>query len=129
MKTTQKNYSGIMPILALMLILLSAFSCYAQSSNWTTADEAVTAIVEQMNTALGSSADNYSKALWLHDWLTDNAYYDTTYSAADTHEAAGVLLHGTGVCDSYSKAYVLLLTKVGIESKRVTGNSTNPATG
>ena len=117
----------------LVMILITAFSCSAQTgtrdTNWTTVDQAVEAIVGQMNAALGASASEYDKALWLHDWLTDNAYYDTTYKAVDTHKAEGVLLHGTGVCDSYSKAYVLLLAKVGIESKRVTGSSTNPATG
>ena len=117
----------------LVMILITAFSCTAQTGtrdiNWTTVDQAVEAIAGQMDAALGASASDYDKALWLHDWLTDNAYYDTTYSAADTHDAEGVLLQGTGVCDSYSKAYVLLLAKVGIESKRVTGSSTNPATG
>lgn len=60
-------------------------------------------------------------ALALHDWLTDNAYYDITFSAPDCYDAAGVLVNGTGVCDSYSKAYVLLLNTAGIEAKRVTG--------
>lgn len=75
-------------------------------------------VVEQYTDASMSDLD---KARALHDWLVDNAYYDVTFAAQDTFEAAGVLLNGTGVCDSYSKAYGLLLDKAGIESKRVTG--------
>ncbi len=57
----------------------------------------------------------------LHDWLIYNTYYDYTYSRPDRGEASGVLLNGTGVCDGYSKAYILLLSKAGIEALRVTG--------
>ena len=62
----------------------------------------------------------------LHDWLVNNAYYDYTLSDPDRFEASGVLINGTGVCDSYSKAYVLLLSKAGIEAMRVTGDALRP---
>ena len=41
---------------------------------------------------------DYEKALWFHDWLTVNTYYDstTTYHGADY-----LLLNGWGVCQSY----------------------------
>ncbi len=60
------------------------------------------------------------QALVLHDYLTDHAFYDLTFSH---YEADGVLLYGTGVCDSYSKAYQLLLDRVGIENVRLTGHA------
>ena len=60
----------------------------------------------------------YEKALWFHDWLIYNANYDFSYHYYD---ADGVLLYGTGVCDSYSKAFKLLLDGVGIENERVIG--------
>lgn len=55
---------------------------------------------------------DYEKALWLHDWLTDNAIYDSslTYYSSDA-----VLVRGTGVCDSYSKAYKKLCNAAGVE--------------
>ena len=65
-------------------------------------------------------ADDFEKALWLHDWLTMNAKYDYTYSY---YGPDGVLFRGTGVCDSYSKAYMLLLRAVGIECERLTGGN------
>ena len=112
-----------------LLVFLSAFSCYAQTGtrgNWTTVEEAVAAIIAQM-----PEGSTYDKALWLHDWLTDNAYYamgsDGYPSEEEVHHSAeGVLLQGTGVCESYAKAYQLLLNAAGIANEYVTGESINP---
>ena len=68
--------------------------------------------------------DPWQIALWLHDWLIYNADYDCTYSR---YTADGVLLHGTGVCDSYTRAYILLLQQFGIESLRLTSDPMNHA--
>lgn len=62
----------------------------------------------------------YDRALALHDWLIYNANYDTTYTHYD---ASGVLLHGTGVCDSYGRAYLMLCTIAGIECIYVSGDA------
>ena len=69
---------------------------------------------------ISSGMSDREKALALHNWLIYNAHYDYTLS---NHAADGVLVKGTGVCDSYSRAYGLLLTKVGIENKRATGGN------
>ncbi len=61
---------------------------------------------------------DYARAKVLHDWLIFNADYDHTYT---NRGADGVLLKGTGVCDSYARAYQLLLSAAGIESTIVTG--------
>ena len=57
--------------------------------------------------------DSWEIALWLHDWLIYNANYDFTYTH---YHPEGVLLYGTGVCQSYSEAYALLLAEFGIEN-------------
>jgi hypothetical protein len=62
---------------------------------------------------------DFEKALWLHDWLLDHADYDYSYSYCS---AEGVLARGTGTCESYHRAYVMLLNKVGIATGRVEGN-------
>ena len=62
----------------------------------------------------------YEVALWLHDYLINNAYYDPDYTR---YGPEGVAIVGYGVCDSYSKAYELLLTKMGIDSQRVTSQT------
>lgn len=68
--------------------------------------------------------DPWQIALWLHDWLIYNADYDCTYSI---YTADGVLLQGTGVCDSYTRAYNLLLQQFGIECIRLSAGEMNHA--
>lgn len=70
----------------------------------------------------------YARARALHDWLIYNANYDTSMTHRD---AAGVLLHGKGVCDSYARAYLMLCTIAGIECIYISGTAgtgANPAT-
>ena len=68
--------------------------------------------------AAGNATD-FDKALWLHDWVIDNMEYDhsLTYCGAE-----GGLARGIGTCESYHRAYVMLLNRVGIPSGRITGN-------
>ena len=65
--------------------------------------------------AAGCESD-YQKALWLHDWLTQYADYDYDYVH---YGPDGVLLAGTGVCDSYAKAYALLAVAAGLQADRI----------
>ena len=84
-----------------------------------TVDEKVDWIAEKCRET--GLTDPWEIALWLHDWLIYNANYDYTFA---NHGADGVLLKGNGVCDSYTKAYGLLLNEFGIENRRVVGNVT-----
>lgn len=59
-------------------------------------------------------SDEWEIALWLHDWLIYNANYDYTYTY---YHPDGVLLNGTGVCQSYTEAYALLLNEFSIENR------------
>lgn len=63
---------------------------------------------------------DYGRARVLHDWLIYNANYDYTYS---NYDAAGVLLYGTGVCDSYARAYLMLCTAAGLDCMYVSGTA------
>lgn len=63
------------------------------------------------------ASTNWQTALNLYDWLTMNAYYD---SSLDYH-GADILFLGYGVCDSFSKAYLLLLQEAGISAERTFG--------
>jgi hypothetical protein len=65
-----------------------------------------------------TASSDYARAKWFHDYLTTNASYDYTFTYYSAH---GVLLAGTGVCDSFSQAYQMLLNAVGIANKRVVG--------
>ena len=60
------------------------------------------------------------KATALHDWVINHAYYSFDYSSPN-----GVLIHGTGLCESYSRAYKLLLDEAGVSSMLVEGYAVN----
>lgn len=68
----------------------------------------------------------YQRALVLHDWLIYNANYDYTYT---WYTPEGVLLHGTGVCDSYARAYQMLCTAAGLKCIYVSGTAGGGAHG
>ncbi len=70
-------------------------------------------VSEIVKSCVKSGMSDYEKALTLHDYLVDNASYDETYS---NYHAEGVLLQGSGVCQSYAVAYSLLLDKAGIRN-------------
>lgn len=93
--------------------------------SYTKADETdVTTTVGKANSIVASlitdDMSDYSRALVLHDWLIYNANYDYTYTHRD---ASGVLLYGTGVCDSYARAYLMLCTAAGLECVYVSGSA------
>ncbi len=92
------------------------YSFYSQ--NQTSVSEKVAALVAECRAA-GCKTD-YETALWLHDWLIHNADYDDPQTI---YGPDGVLLGGKGVCDSYSKAFCLLLTEAGIPVMRVQGGN------
>ena len=73
-----------------------------------------------MNACAGEGKSDYQKALALHDWLCENASYDDTLTI---HDPSGVLLQGTGVCESFALAYQMLLTEAGVENVYVTGTA------
>ncbi len=63
--------------------------------------------------------DDYERALWLHDWLVDHCHYDYDYLYCG---AEGALVRGKGTCESYHRAYTMLLNRVGIANGRMEGN-------
>ncbi len=85
-------------------------------------DDSHTSLTEKVEQLVSENKgkDDWETALNLHDWLTNHAYYDGNY---EYYGAEGVLLRGYGVCDSYSKAYLLLCRAAGIPVSRVTGSA------
>ena len=77
----------------------------------------ITTIISQCNAAAGTP---YEKALWIHDYLIYNACFDP---GMNQYGAGGVLMEGLGVCDSYSRAYELLMNAMGIDCMRQSGGN------
>lgn len=67
------------------------------------------------------------KVLVVNDYMCMNYEYDTTYSASYTHDMYGVMINKTGVCDSYSKAFLYVMNRLGIECRRMISDEMNHA--
>lgn len=59
----------------------------------------------------------------IHDEILKNAEYDYSLEGDGSYEAFGVLLNGSGVCESYSRAYQYLCQCIGVDNLLVVGMS------
>ena len=78
-------------------------------------DETLETKAQEIVDLCRAGSNDWQTALNLHDWLTENAYYDPDYE----FYGADLIFRGKGVCDAYSKAYQLLCETAGISVKRV----------
>ena len=94
-------------------------------------DEKVAAAVAEIEK---NCSNDYEKALYAHDYLVKNAFYDhdavdevmnypTSYSPVHDliFSAYGALVNGQCVCAGYAKAYKVLLDRLGIPCVYVVG--------
>ena len=104
--------TGLCLILAIWFL---TFTCGAKGEGRVTqcialAEEIVHTLADPLN-------DDYEKALVLHDWLTDHVDYQL--GDLESFHGDSALLDGYGVCQSYTEAYSLLLSKAGIRNELV----------
>ncbi|KEI03217.1 transglutaminase [Clostridium botulinum] len=79
-----------------------------------------------IQTVIKPGMTEVQKELALHDYIVKNADYNVTnyrsgIVTAEDHNAYGILVKNTGVCESYAKAMYELLKAAGIKCKYVTG--------
>jgi hypothetical protein len=71
------------------------------------------------------AADDAAKVTLLHDYLVLSSHYTADIKdkplGDNVFSPYGVLLRGTGGCESYAKAYQLLLTICGVENMLISG--------
>ena len=84
-------------------------------------------VVNEFVTTLNGESEEYLVTLGFHDMIIKGADYayeaDGVTPSNDTsaHNILGVLVDGWGVCESYAKAFQLLLNYYGIDNIYVTG--------
>lgn len=62
---------------------------------------------------VNNSMSEEQKAITIHDYLVSHAEYDYSYS---NYTSYGVLMEGSGVCQSYAFAYMYIMNHLGIET-------------
>ena len=89
-----------------------------ESADFKSMETIINEVIAQCNNECVEQGDtsDYAKALWLNDWVVDNTQYDNTYTYIS---AEGVFGRGLGDCEAYHDAYVRLLNRVDIETRRV----------
>lgn len=77
--------------------------------------------VDQIITGIPvNCTSDYDIALYLHDYLAENV----TYTLEGDHDSAyAALIHGRAACYGYSKAYQYLLSRAGVRSRIIVGDS------
>mgnify|MGYP004696087341 CR=1 FL=1 len=81
------------------------------SSNYPSVNSIVQNTVTRCNSETNGS--DYSKALWLHDWLLEQLDYDNSLKWSSAESA---LTRSSGTCQAYERAYAKLLSAAGIEN-------------
>ncbi|MBQ7962328.1 MAG: hypothetical protein IJ289_06975 [Clostridia bacterium] len=82
-------------------------------------------IAEQMISDVSAVSD-YEKELVIHDRMINHCEYS---EAPDASNAYGFLVEKKAVCSGYSRAAMLLLNKVGMNSFVITGTAISPTEG
>jgi len=104
---------------------LAALAYYLEPSySIQSKDPAIVALAGQIVAGL---TGNYEKALAIHDWVSDNIYYDyDDYYDRISYEdvsALATLNRKHGVCAGYANLTAALLRAAGIPAKRISGFS------
>ncbi len=68
---------------------------------------------------------DYDKELYLHDYLVGNCTYVENSENPNTPTVYGALVEGKAICEGYSLAMKLLLSRAGINSYVITGTTLN----
>ena len=79
------------------------------SPNYPSVNSIVQNAVTRCNSETNGS--DYSKALWLHDWLLEQLDYDNSLKWSSAESA---LTRSSGTCQAYERAYAKLLSAAGI---------------
>ncbi len=65
----------------------------------------------------------YDKELWIHDYIAKTTEYDYDEKATNRYTAYGALIDHKVVCEGYTRAFQLLMLKLGIECTTIIGSS------
>ncbi len=87
----------------------------------TTAGEGPNLLTQKVNEAAAecNKGNDFDTAVAINDYLVKHVAYDYSFTYYSPEAA---LLNGTGVCNSYSRAYELIAEACGLNCKRVNGS-------
>lgn len=81
--------------------------------------------VNRITALSGSSASDFGKEKFFHDYICKNTVYDLSTYDDFGDSAYSVFVDGKAICEGYSRAMKMLLDAVGIYNYLVVGNTQN----
>ena len=87
------------------------------------------AMLDEVNaivTKMPEMNDDYSKELYIHDYIVNNCNYEETEHSSTAY---GCLVDKKAVCSGYSRAIMLLLNELGIKSTLIGGTGISATQG
>lgn len=75
-----------------------------------------------VNNASALSSD-YEKEKYVHDYIINGCTYSTPEVGHEVNTAYGCLVLGKASCEGYSRAFQLIMNRLGIDNRLVTGES------
>lgn len=79
--------------------------------------------LDQVLRCVYSDFSDLEKILYVHEYIVNNFSYDNSYTYSDVYS---FFEKGIGVCESYTKLFTGLMTKLGIKSTSVVSDKMNP---
>ncbi len=107
-------------------VRMITFDCWKDTDKINLCRAELESKVNSIVNAAQKYGSDYEKALFVHDYLVKNTVYDTEgleEAESPNHSAEsemiytpyGCLINGKAVCSGYSKAYKMILDRLGIE--------------
>lgn len=85
------------------------------------------AVVNKLSTIKVNGISRHEKVKSIHDYLSNNAVYDSSISEPNIFDVYGALITGVCVCEGYGEAFKLLCDREGIPCITVIGTGNGGA--
>lgn len=84
-------------------------------------DDKYKAKIKSILSNLSGNNTSIEKELFIHNYIVNNCTY---IEGTNAHNSYGVIIEGKGVCESYAKAFVVLMREAGVQCLLVDGKLT-----
>lgn len=110
--TLTQTYTGTSKI---QIKVIDGYSTQELESMLSELEKAADNLISQ----IPHEADDYGKALFVHDYIINNTKYDSVGAMSDEkglyNTAYGCLVQGNAVCQGYAEAFQYIMNRLGIE--------------
>ena len=119
--STSTTYSGGTYTSTITSLVLTVGIDSTHFSSFEDVAEKQSAIIDKLDEIEVYGISRHEKVKSIHDYIANNAEYDTTISKANIFDSYGALVTGLCVCEGYAEAFKLICDREGIPCITVMG--------